>query len=116
MEENLKLLKEYVQILDKEGKSYTSYNLAKGYFIILHNSILIERKFQADVSACNKEINKHLNLVRLDSVQDIYDLFFKLYHVNHVIRNNVETLVSVDSIRDYLISRLYFYREFVDII
>jgi hypothetical protein len=116
MKENLELLKEYVKILDNEGKLYTSYNLAKGYFIILHNFILIEHKFQADVTACNKEINKHLNLVHLDTVQDVYDLFFKLYHVNHVIRNNVETLVSVDSVRDYLISRLYIYTGFVDVV
>ena len=115
MKQNLEFLKAYVRILDNEGKLYSSYNLAKAYFIILHNFILIEHKFQADVSACNKEINTHLNLVHLDSVQDVYDLFFKLYEVNHVIRNNVETLDSVESVRDCLRIRLYVYKDFIDI-
>lgn len=115
MKQNLELLKEYVKILDNEGRLHTSYNLVKAYFIILHNFILIEHKFQVDVCASNKEINKHLNLVHLDTVQDVYDLFFKLYEVHHVVRNNVETLNSIDSVRDYLRTRLYVYKEFIDI-
>jgi len=102
IDEKLKILKSYIHILDNDKKDH---DLAKTYFIILHNFLIIERMFYEDVVKSNKEINKNLDLERLKSVDDVLKKFMELYDNYHIIRNNAETFDSIESISLFLKDR-----------
>ena len=103
----LEILKSYIHILNNSQKEY---NLAKTYFIILHNFLIIERMMYADVKEAGKEINKHLNLEKLNNEKDVYQKFLELYDNNSHIRFAVETLDSIESVRQYLNNNSHVYQ------
>jgi hypothetical protein len=95
----LKILKSYIHILNNSGKEY---DLAKQYFLILHNFLIVERMFADEVKAANKEINKNLILEPLNDDREVYQKFLELYDVNSNVRFGVETLDSIESVRQFL--------------
>lgn len=95
----LKTLKSYIHILNNNRNNSL---LAKTYFTILHNFLIIERMFYDDVKLAGKEINKHLNLEKLNNERDVYQKFLELYDTNSHIRFAIETFDSIESIRQYL--------------
>lgn len=96
----LKILKGYIKILknDDEDKN----RLAITYFIILHNFLIIERMFYPEISLAKKEINKFLELEKLNNVDDVMNKFSELYDINNPVRNNVELLGNIQSVGEYL--------------
>jgi len=118
LKNNLQIIRSYINILKKSNlyidkialmndedvtnsKSYT-IDSAINYFIILHNFLIIEKKFFNDVKMSNKEINKYLDLKKLDNIDDIIKLFYELYDPYSKIRFALETFDSIESIRIYL--------------
>lgn len=110
IDDKLSILRSYIHILKN---SNSKDNLAITYFIILHNFLIIERGFFDDVKLNGKEINKYLKLNKLNNEQEVYQKFLELYDVNNIIRNNIETMDSIDSIRDYLSKRPDIYRRLI---
>lgn len=104
----LSILKSYIHILKNSKKNY---DLAISYFIVLHNFLIVERGFFDDVKLHNKEINKYLKLEKLNNDIDVYNKFLELYEINHIVRNNVETIDNIDSVGDYLSKRPELFRE-----
>ena len=104
----LSILKSYIHILKNSKKNY---DLAISYFIVLHNFLIVERGFFDDVKLHNKEINKYLKLEKLNNDIDVYNKFLELYEINHIVRNNVETIDNIDSVGDYLSKRPKLFRE-----
>jgi hypothetical protein len=110
IDDKLALLKSYIHILNN---SDGDYDLAKRYFIILHNFLIIERGFFDDVVASGKQINKFLNLEKLNNTDEVYQKFLELYDINHQVRNNVETFDNIESIRQYLSKRPEVYNKLI---
>jgi len=110
--DKLALLKSYIHILNN---SDGNYDLAKQYFIILHNFLIIERGFFDDVVACGKQINKFLNLEKLNDTDEVYKKFLELYDIEHQVRNNVETFDNIESIKQYLSKRPEVYNKLIKI-
>jgi len=112
IDNKLSILKSYIRILKNPKEKYhLDYDLAVTYFIILHNFLIVERRFVDDIKLCNKEINKYLKLEELNNEKDVYKKFLELYDVYHTVRNNVETLDSIDSVREYLSNRPELFRQ-----
>jgi len=104
----LKILKSYIHILN--NGSGENHDLAKQYFLILHNFLIVERMFAEEVKAAGKEINKNLNIEPLNDEQEVYQKFLELYDVNSNVRFGVETLDSIESIRQFLNKNPQIYR------
>lgn len=107
IDDKLKLLKSYIHILGDDEK----YNLYSTYFIIIHNWLIIERMFYEEIKLANKEINKHLELEKLNTVQEVIDKFTELYDPYHNVRFGIETLDSIESVRNYLSERPELYKK-----
>lgn len=111
MKENLYILKSYINILDNETSINHNLILAKHYFILLHNFLLIERMFQDDVNIAGKQLNVNLNITKLNNKTEVYNKFVELYDRYNIIRNNVETFDSCEPVRKYLTANPKVYRE-----
>lgn len=111
LKEKLQILVEYIRLINKERKHEA---LASGYFIVLHNFLIVEEMFQADVDLCGKQINANLALERLNNIDDVLAKFIELYDVYHPVRNNVETLTNIEPIRVYLRNKLWVYTKLMD--
>ena len=110
IDDKLNLLKSYIHILNNSPKDY---HLAKRYFIILHNFLIIERSFFNDVVACDKQINKFLTLDKLKTIKDVYSKFLELYDIKHQVRNSLETFDSIESVSQYLTKRPEIYDKLI---
>lgn len=101
--DKLKLLKGYIHLLNNSEKNDdVNYDTAINYFRILHNFLIIERMFYPMVVKSNKEINKNLDIVKLDNENDVMEKFYELYDNNHNVKFGVETLDSIEKVRIYL--------------
>jgi len=98
---NLNIIRNYIRILYYK-KKHNSDNLSLPFFKQLHNYLIIEEKFFAEVQDANIEINKYLNLKELTSEKDIYHLFEDLYNPEGVIRNNMELFGRIKIISEIL--------------
>lgn len=82
-------------------------NILVKYFIALSNSIIYELYFPNELQSANKEILKHLGdlkpITDSMSVEEklavIQSEFERLYDPNHPVRNNLETLDSIEEVR-----------------
>ena len=106
VDDKLAILKNYIQILKKSDKYSENFDsncdLAVAYFTIIYNFLIIEEMFHTQVVQANKELNKYLDIIKLDNENDIMDKFFELYEPNHNVRFAVETFDSIEDIRIYL--------------
>ena len=59
----------------------------------------MENRYFDIVKLSNKEINKYLNLPKLESLDDVISKFTELYDVNNKVRFAVETLDSIEEVR-----------------
>jgi ASC-1-like (ASCH) protein len=106
--ENQKRLREYIKILkenydlgfDKDNRgNFNKFDLYIKYFIVLHNFLFLENRYFDAVKLSNKEINKYLNLPKLESLDEVIEKFNELYDTNSNVRFGVETLDSIEEIR-----------------
>ena len=95
-------LNKMIALLLVENKE--KYKLQISYFNWLVRGLMLEAKFEKNIKRAGKELLKHFNLPDVSNItiQEINELFLELYDVNHPIRNNIETLESVESVRQYL--------------
>jgi ASC-1-like (ASCH) protein len=59
----------------------------------------LEDRYFDIVKLSNKEINKYLNLPKLESLDEVINKFNELYDTNSNVRFGVETLDSIEEIR-----------------
>jgi len=104
----LKILRSYINILNNKNKD--NYDLAKQYFLIIHNFLIIERMFADEVKAAGKEINANLDIEPLNNEQEVYDKFLELYDSYNKVRFGIETLDSIEPIRLFLNKNPQVYR------
>lgn len=95
----LKKIRKYLRILKN---SDNPNDHAIKYFIILHNFLILEVKFQDEVNMSKKQINKYLDLPEITSEDEILKLFLELYDTYSKVRFAVETFDSIEEIRVYL--------------
>ena len=97
---NLKILKNYIDQLDRSTGEINKLILY--YAIVLHNYIILERRFSSVVPE-NLKINKHLDIVEIpSSTYWINSKLVELYDPEHIIRNNVEEFSEIKEIRHFL--------------
>ena len=85
-----------------EGQGITSK-----FFEELINSIIFQAYFEEEIKKANKEVVKNLGSLKKvdDTMSDekilsiIQSEFNRLYDPNHPVRNNIETLDSVEEVR-----------------
>lgn len=106
--ENQKILRKYIKILKEnydlgmvkdDGGDYNKFDIIIRYFIIIHNFLYLENSYFDIVKLSNKEINKYLNLPKLESLDDVISKFTELYDTNNKVRFAVETLDSIEEVR-----------------
>jgi hypothetical protein len=106
--ENQKRLREYIKVLKEnydlglikdKGGNYNKFDIIIRYFIIIHNFLYLEDRYFDIVKLSNKEINKYLNLPKLESLDEVINKFNELYDTNSNVRFGVETLDSIEEIR-----------------
>jgi hypothetical protein len=102
IDDKLKMLKSYIHIIKNAEKEPDEFLLPKKYFLILYNWLIIERMFYPDVVATNKELNKYLDLPKLNTIDEVLKKFTELYDNYGKVRFAVETFDSIESIRQYL--------------
>ncbi|MCF8358695.1 MAG: hypothetical protein K9H26_08065 [Prolixibacteraceae bacterium] len=105
---NIKTIVDYILFIQSRN------NLLYSYFDDLIDSIVFELYFPTEIKSAGKEILKHLGNLPAgqaglkpidDSMSDeeklaiIQSEFERLYDPNHQVRNNVETLDSVEEVR-----------------
>ncbi len=82
-------------------------NLLINFFEEINNAVFYELYFPTELQSANKEIIKHLGDLKpiTDSMSDeeklavIQSEFERLYDPNHPVRNNLETLDSIEEVR-----------------
>jgi len=82
-------------------------NISINFFSHLNDSLVFELYFPTELQSANKEILKHLGDLKpiTDSMSDeeklavIQSEFERLYDPNHPVRNNLETLDSIEEVR-----------------
>lgn len=87
--------------------SVMNYSLSTGFFKEVQNSLVFELYFPNEIQLAGKGILKHLGDLKpiTDDMNDeqklsiIQSEFERLYDPNHPVRNNVETLDSVEEVR-----------------
>ena len=113
IDSKLKILKSYINILKNSEKKLDDFYIQKKYFLILYNWLIIERMFYPDVVATNKELNKYLDLPKLNTVDEVLKKFTELYDNYGKVRFAVETFDSIESINQYLKAHPNVYNKFL---
>lgn len=90
-----KLCIEYAEHFPKDSVQYN-------YFVAIHNSIILETMFYDKVVSAGKRFSDELYLEPNPTITWAEHTFKELYDVYHPVRNAVETLDSIEPIRQYL--------------
>lgn len=94
----LKTLRNYIKILNKE---YSDSDIIVRYFLIIHNFLIIENLYSDEIERVGKGLNKYLSLPDTNDISVIENLF-KVYYDNYSkVRFSVETLDSIDEVRNF---------------
>ncbi|GAB1453679.1 hypothetical protein MASR2M47_37350 [Draconibacterium sp.] len=100
-ENSLNIIEKYLEFTKPK------HQLLYQFYWSLCNSVIFEIFFPTELQTANKEILKHLGDFRpiIDSMSDeeklavIQSEFERLYDPNHPVRNNLETLDSIEEVR-----------------
>lgn len=98
LKDKLKTLKNYIKILKKK---YNDSDIIVRYFLLIHNFLIIENLYKDEIDNSNKSLNKYLSLPDTNDISDIENLFNIYYDRYSKVRFSIETLDSVDSVRNY---------------
>ena len=120
LQNNQKRLREYIKTIrdnylqgakseiQEEGTSnewvdeWNNFDIYINYFTIIHNFLLLEVKFYKEVKLSNKEINKYLNLKKLNNLEEVIDKFNDLYDTKNNLKFAIETFDSIEEIKVFL--------------
>jgi hypothetical protein len=83
-------------------RKYNIYDYWVRYLIIIHNSLLIEQRFENEFKISGKEINKFLNLKNTNDFSEIIELCKNYYDSNNKVRFGIETKDSIEEVRNYI--------------
>lgn len=113
---NQKRLREYVKLLktnynDGFIDEYNKFDIMITYFTIIHNFLFLENMFKTEVEINNKNLNKYLDLPKIENVNIVEELFKNLYDTNSPVRFAVETFDSIENIRQFLESNPNLYKK-----
>lgn len=61
--------------------------------------LMLENEFEEEFKKADKELIKHFNIPDLKDIPEIRQYFCEIYDPYHPIRNNIETMDSIKSIR-----------------
>lgn len=111
-EENRKSIRRYIKNIIKSKEygdghkfddgEYNIYDFWIKYLIIIHNSLLMEEKFQNEFKISGKEINKHLKLLNTTDFNKMIKLSQNYYDSNSKVRFGIETMDSIEEVRIYV--------------
>lgn len=87
---------------DEDGYVYNTYDTWIDFLTILHNYLHVEEKFEKEVKLNNKQINKYLELPKTNDFNTIIQICEKYYDNDSKVRFGLETLDSIQEVRDYL--------------
>ena len=113
---NQKRLREYIKLLktnydDGFIDEYNKFEIMIIYFIIIHNFLFLENMFKDEVEINNKDLNKYLDLPKIENINTIEEVFKNLYNVNSPVRFAVETFDSIENINQFLKSNPNLYKK-----
>lgn len=119
--ENRKILRRYIATITKSDEYQNGYRVDDGgyddgsyqkkyniydhwvkYLIIIHNSLLIEEKFENEFKVSDKEINRYLKLPNTTNFNEIIKLCQDYYDSSNKVRFGIETKDSIEEVRIYL--------------
>jgi hypothetical protein len=87
---------------DSYKRKYNIYDFWVRYLTIIHNSLLIEERFENEFKISGKEINKFLNLKNTNDFSEIIELCNNYYDSNNKVRFGIETKDSIEEVRNYI--------------
>ena len=110
---NTSFVYDYIKDFVEINKGYHPYiiaitdNTVLSFFVIVSDTIFYELYFPEELKTANKEILKHLGDLKpiTDEMSEeeklaiIQSEFERLYNPNHPVRNNIETLDSIEEVR-----------------
>lgn len=82
------------------SRRYTTHALQYSYFEWLVLGLMYEEKFEAQFKLADKELLKHFDIPKCNFVWEVDEYFKEIYNVYHPIRNNIETMDSIQEVRD----------------
>jgi len=71
------------------------------YFVIIHNFLFLENLYFDEVKLNNKELLSNINIPEINSKEEAVSFFKELYDVNSDVRFSIETLDSIEEIRQF---------------
>lgn len=78
------------------------YTVQYSFFNWCIKGLLFEEMFEDQFKLANKQLLKHFNIPELKTIEDINNYFIEIYNAYHPIRNNIETMDSIEEVRQYL--------------
>jgi len=98
--ENRYIIRKYLRALsvskNVNGYMRTDTAVAIKFFIILHNSLIIEDTYYDQFAIANQQINKYLNLQKSWRVDDVLSEFYKVYNKGSKVRNSLDRIKYVE--------------------
>lgn len=64
--------------------------------------LMLEEHFEEDFKLADKELIKHFDIPVLTDIPEIRQYFLEIYDTHHPIRNNIETMDSIESVRNVI--------------
>jgi hypothetical protein len=78
------------------------YVLQYAFFDWCIRGLMLEETFDREFKLAGKELLKHFDIPQLDTIDQINEYFLEIYNVHHPIRNNLETMDSIEEVRQFL--------------
>lgn len=78
------------------------YSLQYSFFDWCIRGLLLEEQFEEIFKLSGKELLKYFNIPDIKTIEDINEYFLEIYNVHHPIRNNIETMDSIEEVRKIL--------------
>lgn len=76
-------------------------HVASTYFSIIVYALLLEEKFPEQFKVSGKEVLKYCDIPYVNTREEIMELLFELYDSSHKLRFAVETMSSIEEVRQY---------------
>lgn len=78
------------------------YALQYSWFEWCIKGLMYEEMFEDQFKLAGKELLKHFNIPQVNTYKEINSYFMEIYDVYNPIRNNIETMDSIEEVRQYI--------------
>ena len=96
MKAEISKLKKFIAILENDS---LDHDLMQNYFKWIIKGIEIEQVYPNQFTIAKKQILRYVKIPNTSTVEGITEYFLKIYDVWHPLRNNVETMDSIEEVR-----------------